>query len=399
MRRIAIVVQRSHESVVGGSEALAWQYARLLATAFEVEILTTTATDYVSWDNVLPPGTSQREGVVVRRFPVGITRSAYWTEWHRRMLDELPPGRADAPHGHWREAMQEEFIRFQGPYCPELETWLQQHRGTYAAVLFCTYLYPTAYFGIRHIAPARSILVPTLHDEPPAYLPVFAQRYAAHTNRIWLTAAEQRTCRRLWGYDEGEVLGMAVEHIESAQPEVRPRPYLLYCGRIEANKGCDDLLQAFQRLPSRGRVSLVLTGVDHMGLPESPDIEYLGFVDESRKFALMAGACAFVLPSFYESFSIVTLEAMAQRTPVLVNGRCEVMRDHIEQSGGGLHYSDRDEMTEKLEQLCTQGAAARTRMGAAGHDYVRSRYREDHIRARLNDYVAQVIARADAAAV
>ena len=102
-----------------------------------------------------------------------------------------------------------------------------------------------------------------------------------------------------------------------------------------------------------------------MGLPRSPDIDYLGFVDDERKLALMAGALAFVLPSQYESFSIVTLEAMAQRTPVLVNGRCEVLRDHIEHSGGGFHYACEDDLIDKMEHLCTLDADERARIGAA----------------------------------
>lgn len=394
MKRVAVVVQRCHESVVGGSEALAWQYARLLSDRYAVDVLSSTATDYRHWDNVLPAGTQDRDGITVRRFPVAITRSAYWEQLYLRMNEQVSTLRAGAAAIGWREAAQDEFIRFQGPFCPELETWLRQQGENYAAVLFCTYLYPTTYFGIQAVAPAKAIVVPTLHDEPPAYLPAFAARYSRYPQRIWLTAAEQRTARQLWGFDGGEVLGMAVEHAEVATAERRDRPYLLYCGRIDKAKGCDELLRAFERLPSRGRVSLLFTGVDNLGLPKSPDIEYLGFVDEARKLALMAGASAFVLPSQYESFSIVTLEAMAQRTPVLVNGRCEVLRDHIERSGGGFHYASLDDMVEKMERLCTLDVDQRARIGAAGRDYVIANYHEERIRARLAEHVERVIANA-----
>ena len=389
MKRVAIVVQRCHESVVGGSEALAWQFARLLSARFEVEVLTSTATDHTRWNNTLPPGREDRDGIVIRRFPVAITRSPYWDVLYQRLLDTVASQKGELG---WHEALQDEFIRFQGPFCPELDQWIRQHGDDYSAVLFCTYLYPTTYFGIRAMAPRKSVLIPTLHDEVPARLPVFARLYAGNSQRIWLTAAEQRTARRIWGFDQGEVLGMAVEHTESTQAEMRARPYLLYCGRIEVGKGCDELLRAYERLPSRGRVSLVLTGVDNMGLPKSPDIEYLGFVDERRKLALMAGAAGFVLPSQYESFSIVTLEAMAQRTPVLVNGRCEVMRDHVEHSGGGFHYNTPDELVARMEQLCTLDTAERARIGTAGRDYVLANYREARIRERLIDYVERVIA-------
>lgn len=389
MKRVAIVVQRCHESVVGGSEALAWQYARLLAGSFQVEVLTSTAVEHATWSNHLAAGDVVREGILVRHFPVAITREPIWGELYRRLDAEAA---ANEHGGCWREALQDEFIRFQGPACPELDAWLWRHADDYAAVLFCTYLYPTTYFGIRAISPRRAILIPTLHDELPARLSVFRALYARYPRRIWLTDAERRTAARLWGFDGGEVLGMAVEQIEPTAPERRERPYLLYCGRIEAGKGCDELLRAFEHLPSRERVTLVFTGADHIGLPKHSHIEYLGFVDEARKRALMAGAIAFVMPSRYESFSIVTLEAMAQRTPVLVNGRCEVMREHIEHSAGGFAYTDFAQMTARMEQLCTLDPATRARIGEAGRAYVLSRYGEERIRARLVDHVERAIA-------
>jgi len=388
MTRVAIVVQRCHESVVGGSEALAWQYARMLSARHEVEVLTSTATEHVLWSSTLPPGAEQREGIVIRRFPIALGRTPYWEALYRRLIDDEAAIRADG--NHWREALQDEFIRCQGPHCPDLHAWLQVRASDYDAVVFCTYLYSTTYFGIRAVAPEKAILVPTLHDEAAACLSVFSRLYARYRRRIWLTHAERRIASRLWGCDAGSVLGMAVD-TEPVAPERRDRPYLLYCGRIEAGKGCDELLSAFERLPVRGRTSLVLTGADHLGLPRSPDIEFLGFVDDARKRALMAGASAFVLPSRFESFSIVALEAMAQGTPVLVNGQSEVMVDHIERSGGGLHYDSQDDMVLKMERLCMLDTDARARIGSAGRDYVLANYGEERIRAQLEAIVGQAI--------
>jgi glycosyltransferase involved in cell wall biosynthesis len=134
----------------------------------------------------------------------------------------------------------------------------------------------------------------------------------------------------------------------------------------------------------------VLTGVDNMKLPQRSDIEFLGFVDETKKLALMAGAAAFVLPSEYESFSIVTLEAMAQKTPVIVNGRCEVLRDHIDRSNAGFHYRTPDELAVAMERVLALDVAERARMGEAGRRYVLDRYSEESIRSRLVDAVERV---------
>lgn len=268
----------------------------------------------------------------------------------------------------------------------------------YAAVVFCTYLYPTTYFGIRCVAPEKALFVPTLHDEPPAYIRVFAQRYADYRHRIWLTDAERHVAERIWGYGEGDVIGMAVEHTESAERERRSTPYFLYSGRIDTSKGCGDLFDAFAKFRKRSGadVKLVLTGVDKMSLPKGDDVEFLGFVDESRKLALMAGAAAFVLPSEFESFSIVTLEAMAQRTPVLVNGRCHVLRDHIDRSGGGFHYRTVDELAALMARALALDASERTRIGDAGRRYVLDRYSEARVRERLIALVEAVAANAAA---
>jgi glycosyltransferase involved in cell wall biosynthesis len=154
------------------------------------------------------------------------------------------------------------------------------------------------------------------------------------------------------------------------------------------------LLDAFFRFRKQTKTdaTLVLTGVDNMKLPQRGDIEFLGFVDEAKKLALMAGAAAFVLPSEYESFSIVTLEAMAQKSPVIVNGRCEVLRDHIDRSHAGFHYRTVDELASAMERALALDASERARMGEAGRRYVLDRYSEESIRARLVDSVERVIA-------
>ncbi|MGH8171783.1 MAG: glycosyltransferase family 4 protein [Rhodanobacteraceae bacterium] len=395
-RRVAVVVQRCHESVVGGSEALAWQYARLLSSRFDVEILTSTASDYTTWKSDLPAGIEMRDGIPVHRFVPATTREPYWHELHARLIREVHETRTRdaAERVYWREALEDEFIRCQGPYCPGLNAHLAANARDYSAVVFCTYLYPTTYFGIRNIPRDKAILVPTLHDEIPAYLKVFAQRYAAYPHRIWLTDAEQRVAGRLWNVTGGEVLGMAVEHTESGERERRAAPYFLYCGRIDENKGCGVLIDAFHRFRKDSGLdaTLVLTGADHMSLPKRADIEFLGFVDEQYKLALMAGAAAFVLPSEFESFSIVTLEAMAQRTPVLVNGKCEVLRDHIDRSGAGFHYQTEAELAALMERVLKLDAPSRMRMGDAGRNYVMERYSERNVQDRLVAYVERVAA-------
>jgi glycosyltransferase involved in cell wall biosynthesis len=411
--KVAVVVQRWHPGTVGGSESLAWQYARLLRHSYAVDLLTTTARDYFTWDNVLPEGEEQHEGITVRRFRVTLGRGG--RGWQRlngllRRHDALrrggrPPGLPNPPadlevchHGEhdqeddpdvflpWSLALQEDWIRHQGPYSEPLLQFLEEHAADYRALLFVTYLYPTTYFGLG-VAPAgRCLLVPALHDEPAAYLPAYRRRARAVRGLLWLSDAEARLGRNLWGQCPGQVVAMPVETAPAA-PARRADPYILYCGRIEAAKGCDHLLEWFLAFkaarPSRSRLRLVLTGDDKMGLPRHPDLDYQGFVSDARKRALMAGAAVFVLPSAYESFSLATLEAMAQRTPVLVNGACAVLAEHVARSGAGRVYRGRDEFFRGLDELLGLSAAGRAEMGARGRKYVVGRFQAERVAAAL----------------
>src|SRR5215208_6854228 len=196
MNKVGIVVQRCHEDIVGGSETLAWHYASLLSDSYEVDLLTTTAIDTSEWANTLREGPETKDGVRIVRFPVTIGRSGYWSGLNRRLLEQfgslVPTRNQDVPQLHWTAALQEDFIRHQGPYSEPLLRYISENWRDYRAIIFITYLYPTTYFGLQQLPPGRALFAPTLHDELPAYLPAY--KYAARRVRqlVWLTAAEQR---------------------------------------------------------------------------------------------------------------------------------------------------------------------------------------------------------------
>jgi len=398
-RRVAIVVQRWAPAIAGGSEALAWQYAQLLADEFDVDLLTSTALDYVTWADALPAGVEQVEGVTVRRFSPAFTRGEYFFTLDRRLRADWRPNETPSRRTRdiWTTALQEDLIKFQGPWCPSLLAHLDEHADGYDAILLCTYLYPTSYFAAGRIAKHKLLLAPTLHDEPMAYLPVY-RRYADRIGRfLWLTDAERMLATRLWGVDRGEVIGMAID-AQPAKPDALPYPYLLYCGRIDSQKNCDQLLAWFtlyRAARPESRLKLVLTGKDAMDLRSMPNVEFLGFVSEARKHSLMAGALAFVQPSRYESFSIVTLEAMAQGTPIVVNGHCEVLAEHVVNSGSGYAYYDRAEFDAAIDALSTMDAPMRDQQSQRARAYAFGRYGREHVRERL---IGQVRALAGASA-
>lgn len=381
MKRLAIVVPRCHESLTGGAEAHAWQYATLLAEDYAVDVLTTTASDYVSWANDLREGVERRDGVAIRRFRVARERGVYFHDLHRRLLAHFE---ANGARVDWPEALQEEFIRAQGPVCPGLIEHLHRHGDDYAAVIFLTYLYPTTYDGTRALRHRRWGLVPTLHDEPPAYFGAYAQMARRVPRILWNTAAERRLGKRLWNVDTGDLVAMTVA-TDTVAPAREASPYLLYCGRIDTHKGCAMLIEAFEnyRRARSSTLRLLLTGADKLGVRESECVRYLGFVSEERKLALMAGALAFVHPSPYESLSIVALEAMAQGTPIVVNGACEILADHVAASGSGFVFRGEHELHEAIDAVQALDAAARAEQARNARAYVIENYGREQVRARL----------------
>src|SRR3954451_3158888 len=73
--RLAVVVQRYGADISGGAELHARYIAERLARHAELEVLTTCAKDYISWQNELPPGEEIVNKVKVRRFPVSHPRN------------------------------------------------------------------------------------------------------------------------------------------------------------------------------------------------------------------------------------------------------------------------------------------------------------------------------------
>lgn len=389
--RIAFVVQRYGVEVNGGAEALCRWVAERMRKYFHVEVLTTCALDYLTWQNHFPAGACVVNGVTVRRFPVDAPRDmaefnayarALFAKERRELPDELT------------------WLKLQGPACSGLLAYLRDHEPEYDLFVFVTYSYLTTFLGLQ-LAPRKSVLIPAAHDEPhfkfAAYQPIF------HLPRgiIYCTNEERRIVNAQWqnGRVPSCVAGVGVEEAvspdEQAEPTLKiPSPYLLYVGRVDVMKGCRELLTYFLRyIKDRAAdLHLVLLGKPAMEIPAHPQIHAPGFVSNAQKDAAIRQAALVINPSEYESLSIMLLEAWQAGVPVLVNGRSDVLVDHCLTSNGGLYYTNYDEFALGLD-LLRENPALRDALGANGKNYVAARYSWDVIEKTYVDFLTQIVQR------
>jgi glycosyltransferase involved in cell wall biosynthesis len=368
--RLAVVVQRYGADINGGAELHARYIAERLARHADVEVVTTCARDYVTWRNELPPGTETINGVKVRRFPVDRVRDP--REFGRRSHRVFEHRHSTADELAWLDS--------EGPASRALVDYAG--RGPFDFVLLFSYRYYHAYHVAR-LAPGRAVLVPTAERDPAIALGIFAPIFRG-VRAVMYNSPEERAMIHAETANEvvpGVVVGIGSDvpgRTEPARFRRRyhmNRPFAIYIGRIDENKGCGELFAYFRRYAAtfpRG-LDLVLIGSAKMPIPSHPRIHHLGFLSDEDKFDALSAADLLIMPSYFESLSMVALEAWALGRPVLANGRCDVLKGQCLRSNAGLFYESYEEFAETLYALESNGPL-HARLGQNGRNYFTTHY-------------------------
>ncbi|MEA5502229.1 glycosyltransferase family 4 protein [Halotia wernerae UHCC 0503] len=358
--------------VNGGAEAHCLKIAQRMSSYWDTEILTTCALDYITWENYYPPGIAEISGVKIRRFLVAQQRNI--TKFNH-LSEKI------SPHLEATSIQeQERWMQLQGPLSPDLTAYIKQNEQKYDAFIFFTYLYATTYFNLPFVA-QKAYLAPLAHNEWPIYMSMWDSFFEKPRGFIFNTVEEQNFLEARFPKIsfQGPVAGIAVDVPATFSAEnFRQKyniykPFLIYAGRVDPSKGCDELFHYFKLLRNQelGVKKLVLLGKPAMPIPQHPDIVALGFVDEQTKWDALAACDLLVMPSPYESLSIVLLEAWAVGKPVLVNGRCDVLVGQCRRSHGGLWYTNEDEFQVAIKTMDEQ---IRTQLGLQGKFFVEKNY-------------------------
>jgi glycosyltransferase involved in cell wall biosynthesis len=368
--KVAVVVQRYGADINGGAELHARYVAERLARHASVEVVTTCARDYVTWKNELPPGVETVNGISVRRFPVAHPRRP--DDFGRRSHRVFERPHSVADELGWLES--------EGPSSPRLVDYVARTDVDFAI------LFSYRYYHSWHIArrlPAKSIIVPTAERDAtiglsmfgPMFRGVRAIMYNSPEERAMIQAATANT------NVPGVVVGVGSDVPDRTDPRRFRRnfkitkPFAIYIGRIDDNKGCGELFSHFQRYAAvfPDGMDLVLVGSAIINVPNHPRIHHLGFLDDRDKFDALAAADLLIMPSYFESLSMVALEAWALGRPVLANGRCDVLRGQCVRSNAGLYYDTYEEFVEALYSLESNGTL-NARLGRNGREFFNRNY-------------------------
>ena len=386
--KLLCVVQRYGPEVTGGSEALCRAIAQRLAARHEVAVATSCATDYVTWANALPAGVSQDGAVTVHRFPSARERPLheFW-----RLSDRIFDDAAT-------EEEQQRWFRLNGPELPGLLTFLRDHGRDFDRVLFFTFRYAPSWFGLPVVAD-RAVLVPTAeHDELIRSSTILAPFFRLPRAYLFLTPEEETMIglAARAALPPSATIGSGIDPVTTHPDRARldalgiPRDFLVYVGRVDRNKGCDAMMRhyaAYAETAGDRALPLILAGPLNLPVPSLPGLRALGRVDDATRDALLTHARALIMPSPFESLSLVVLEAWNHGTPVIVNARCDVLLGQVRRANGGLHYRNTEEFVGTVRRLAADAELARA-FGRQGLAYVDREYRWPMVIERIEAILA-----------
>ena len=382
--RVAFALARYGREVLGGAETLAAGLVQQAAAAgWDVEVWTTCAVDYASWQNEFPAGTAVEEGVIIRRFPVDP-----WDPTIFHALNSQLQRRRVLPIDSQYNLLAS------GPHSSALVSHAEQHAAEFDAVIVMPYLHSLSY-DVALVAGERLVFWPCLHDEPYAYMEPYRLLFEGAWGTVFISPEEASLA--LDGLKvklaRSAVIGSGV-NLETAGGSVAPhpytrQPYLLYIGRLDPGKNVPLLYDYISHYATDGgRLRLLVAGDGVATPPDHAAITALGRISEAEKGQLLQGAVALCQPSFNESVSLVMMEAWLAGRPALVWGDCAVTRGHVQRSKGGLWFNSYETFRDAADWFLTYPEQAQ-RMGTNGRAYVQANYTWPLVFQRFADTLAR----------
>ena len=382
--KVLLSVQRYGVDIAGGAEQLCrWVAESLASRGHDVHVVTTCATNYVTWRNEFEPGTTTLNDVTVHRFPTARERVKEEFDAHSRRLD----------FEHFTHSLDDEqkWLDLQGPNVVGMRDWLDRHGTEFDSAIVFTYLYETAGAAIDVLAGRIPLFLhATAHREPPLGLRLVRERLRKVTNFFCSTPEEEELLRPLTDPSARfHTVGIGVSLADRPTGSVRAvmtrmripaHRYALILGRVDASKGVLEGIEHFRAYKATRITSLrlLVVGDNIENLKSDTDVTLTGFLPDHEMLALLRNAEVLIQPSRFESFSLALCEAWLSLVPALVNGQCEVLAGQVARSNGGLVYDDVNTFVSHLEQL-DHSPRMRTQFALAGKRYVEDSYEPSNV--------------------
>lgn len=422
--KFAFVTARYGADIGSGADHACRVLAEQVGERHDVDVLTTCARDPRTWKNEYSEGTDRVRGALVRRFAVSQATDQGFRQYSERVLAG-PRSRAD----------ELEWLRRSGPWSAGLIDFIRRQHKSYDVIVFFSICSPITVNGAA-IAPERTIVFPHLQLHPALRFEVCAEVLSSVRGVGLISAAERRLLRsyvRATAQHE-ELVGIGIDPSpeqsyprhqqdpadtviddeavaggsgEALAPEsylagrgvpFRRRhrlygPFALYGGRVEADNGCEEMLDYFDAFASSdGDTSLALMGVKMIKVPDESYIRLAGVLPERERMIAYEAADVTIAPSPDDLVAQPLLESLAVGTPVLASARNAAAVEHCKRANAGLYYANREEFVEALRLLMTN-TRLRSRLGENGRSYVRQNYRWEAVLGRFDRLVSRARAR------
>ena len=178
---------------------------------------------------------------------------------------------------------------------------------------------------------------------------------------------------------------------------------VLYTGRLASNKGLLNLVEVIPKvLEKNPSTTFVLIGEDEgmkkeielraNELDVEDNLKIIGYIDDYDLFkSAYSAADVYTLPSEYEAFGIVLLEAMMCKTPCVateVGGIPEVIKD--EETGFLVEYGDNKNFAEAINKLL-KDKRLREKMGKKGRKKVLDKFTWEKVANRVNEVYKELL--------
>lgn len=248
--------------------------------------------------------------------------------------------------------------------------------------------------GVPYVISPRGMLVPELIRErtrwvKSAWLRLFERQTFAQAAGIHVTSQREE--------DDARRVGIPLPHpfIVPNGIDIVPRPAvprdahtILYFGRISWKKRIDLLIDALPRIPG---ARLVIAGNDEEGLTPNLQerarqtgvagrVDFIGAIDPSAKWELLARASVLALPSLSENFGNVVLEAMMMETPVVLTPAVGLAPDVLAANAGIVT----DDFAQAINTMLGD-AVLRAAMGLNGRALVESKFNWQAVAAQMEE--------------